>query len=421
MDEPLGALDLKMREHMQIELRRIQQQLGLTAIYVTHDQVEAMTMSDRIAVMNGGRIEQLGTPEEIYNAPCTRFVANFVGRVNFLDGSLTHRDQRFAAIETDCGMLLCESARESVGAAITIAVRPEHLTLLPPRSDADGMNVLGGRIASETFCGSVRQYVVELAGRNTFLVETNPREFAGSRETKSALHGGRATASSWRTHDSGTSVPRLPNLRQGSALMASPVNRGTVEWSGENPGIYLKDADGAWQALAVFFKVVTSPFGRGSGRNRPRRTGERDGISGGPQLCLSNNEPLMRWLVERYVSNFASFRNAAATERHVLSARGIVGDRRRRPDVSPGVAWRRGLGRRAALGGSRAAFRRGRRAIDVSDGKAPDVQRIRRGERGIISVNGSRMRGQIIQRDFLDRRMSTAFLAFSETWIAPAD
>ena len=176
MDEPLGALDLKLREHMQIELRRIQQQLGLTAIYVTHDQVEAMTMSDRIAVMNGGRIEQLGTAEEIYNAPCTRFVANFVGRVNFLDGSLTHRDQRFAAIATDCGELLCESARESVGAAITIAVRPEHLTLLPPRSDADGMNVLGGRIASETFCGSVRQYVVELAGRNTFLVETNPRE-----------------------------------------------------------------------------------------------------------------------------------------------------------------------------------------------------------------------------------------------------
>jgi spermidine/putrescine ABC transporter ATP-binding subunit len=175
MDEPLGALDLKMREHMQVELRRIQQQLGVTAVYVTHDQVEAMTMSDRIAVMSSGRIEQLDTPEAIYNAPSTRFVANFVGRVNFLDGSLVRRDERFAAIKTDCGVLLCELGRASVGETITIAVRPEHLTIMHPGSASDGMNVLAGHIASETFCGSVRQYVVGLAGGNTFLVETNPR------------------------------------------------------------------------------------------------------------------------------------------------------------------------------------------------------------------------------------------------------
>jgi putative spermidine/putrescine transport system ATP-binding protein len=176
MDEPLGALDLKLREHMQVELRRIQQQLGLTTLYVTHDQVEAMTMSDRIAVMSGGRVEQLDTPEVIYNAPCTRFVADFVGKVNFLSGSLRQRDERYVAVETGCGTLLCNPVRGSVGSTVTIAVRPEHLKLLSPRSTAVGMNVLNGHIASETFCGSVRQYVVQLAGRNTFLVDTNPRE-----------------------------------------------------------------------------------------------------------------------------------------------------------------------------------------------------------------------------------------------------
>lgn len=133
-------------------------------------------MSDRIAVMNSGRIEQLDTPEAIYNAPRTRFVANFVGRVNFLKGSVKRLDERFAAIDTDCGMLFCEPADASVGETITMAVRPEHLTLMQRRSNTNGMNVLDGRIASETFCGSVRHYVVELAGGNAFLVETNPRD-----------------------------------------------------------------------------------------------------------------------------------------------------------------------------------------------------------------------------------------------------
>ena len=89
MDEPLGALDLKLRETMQTELRRIQQELGITAVYVTHDQSEAMNMSDRVVVMNSGVIEQIGAPKEIYNKPASIFVANFIGQVNIINGSVT--------------------------------------------------------------------------------------------------------------------------------------------------------------------------------------------------------------------------------------------------------------------------------------------------------------------------------------------
>ena len=103
MDEPLGALDLKMREAMQFELRQIQQKLGITTVYVTHDQTEAMTMSDRIAVMNGGRIEQLDTPSRIYAAPRSRFVANFVGKVNFLTGRLVGASGEYSEVDTSVG------------------------------------------------------------------------------------------------------------------------------------------------------------------------------------------------------------------------------------------------------------------------------------------------------------------------------
>lgn len=176
MDEPLGALDLKMREHMQIELRGIQQKLGLTVVYVTHDQIEAMSMSDRIAVMSDGRIEQLDIPETIYDLPQTRFVANFVGRANFLEGSLVRRDEHFAVVDTEFGTLLCEVTAGQIGAKLTVAVRPEHVTLVSPQAETDGMNLLSGHVVSGIFCGSMRQYLVQLDGPCTFLVETNPRD-----------------------------------------------------------------------------------------------------------------------------------------------------------------------------------------------------------------------------------------------------
>ena len=115
LDEPLGALDLKLREEMQIELKAIQQQVGITFIYVTHDQEEALTMSDRLAVFNAGRIEQLGTPAEVYERPATRFVAGFVGTSNLLTGTPP------AAV---------------LGRAGTFTIRPEKIRLAP--ADADG-------------------------------------------------------------------------------------------------------------------------------------------------------------------------------------------------------------------------------------------------------------------------------------------
>jgi len=178
MDEPLGALDLKLREHMQVELRRIQQRLGLTTIYVTHDQTEAMTMSDRIAVMNRGKIEQLDSPENIYSRPSTRFVASFVGKVNFLGGVVRQVDPELAEIETPGGTIVVEGPCPPSGSRITVAIRPECLALQSPRAGVNGCNALDGRIVGQTFCGNVRQFEVQLGVDSTFLVETRPSEGA---------------------------------------------------------------------------------------------------------------------------------------------------------------------------------------------------------------------------------------------------
>ncbi|MFN8376592.1 MAG: ABC transporter ATP-binding protein [Anaerolineae bacterium] len=135
LDEPLGALDLKLRKEMQLELKTMQRQLGITFIFVTHDQEEAMTMADRIAVMESGHVRQLGTPEEIYESPATRFVADFIGETNFMTGKLTMRDGARAAIQLDSttSFTACMSdiaAHEgTVGQEVTIAIRPEKLSI----------------------------------------------------------------------------------------------------------------------------------------------------------------------------------------------------------------------------------------------------------------------------------------------------
>ena len=203
--------------------------------------------------------------------------------------------------------------------------------------------------------------------------------------------------------------------------MESPVNRGTVEWSGENPGIYLKNAEGAWQALAVYFKVVTSQLGSGTGAVVLGAPSTASGFPTAPNLCLSNNEPLMRWLVERFVSQFASFRNAAGlTGMSFLPATSFATEGDGRTFHQEALA---GQGLSVVL-----------RWDDLSQPFAADVAPAMsatgkhrmysvfvEAQRGSITLNGSRMPGQVIQRDFLDRRMSTAFLAFSETWIRPVD
>ena len=181
MDEPLGALDLKLREAMQLELRRIQQDLDITTIYVTHDQTEAMTMSDRIAVMNGGRIEQLDTPAGIYNAPLSKFVANFVGKVNFLAGTLVEHCGDASAIQTPLARIFCSRiAQLRPGAAVTLTLRPEHLRLLPADANVAAVNVVEGRIETHTFSGNLMHVTVRMADGTALLVETRPGEPVGA-------------------------------------------------------------------------------------------------------------------------------------------------------------------------------------------------------------------------------------------------
>lgn len=127
LDEPLGALDLKLRKQMQIELKRLQKKLGITFIYVTHDQEEALTMSDRIAVMNGGIIEQMGAPREIYDHPETRFVAGFIGESNIFDGTVKAAEGELLWVETAAGMLTTQGKGFQVGEEMHVSVRPENL------------------------------------------------------------------------------------------------------------------------------------------------------------------------------------------------------------------------------------------------------------------------------------------------------
>jgi spermidine/putrescine ABC transporter ATP-binding subunit len=134
LDEPLGALDKKLRETMQVELKLLQRQLGITTVFVTHDQEEALTMSDRIAVMNRGRLEQYGTPEEVYEAPRNRFVSDFIGVCNFLEGQVVERDNGTLAVQTDGGLLMKLPASQapeglSQGSRVIATVRPEKVLL----------------------------------------------------------------------------------------------------------------------------------------------------------------------------------------------------------------------------------------------------------------------------------------------------
>ena len=162
MDEPLGALDLKLREAMQFELRDLQKKLGITTLYVTHDQSEAMVMSDRIVVMNAGRIEQIGAPEDIYRRPATRFAAEFVGRINFLPavgaGAATLRVAGTTVVAPPLAGAI------AAGAQCTLAVRPEQLRVLPAGAASEGRNTLDGRVLQSVFVGSHVSLLIDVAG-----------------------------------------------------------------------------------------------------------------------------------------------------------------------------------------------------------------------------------------------------------------
>ena len=175
MDEPLGALDQKLREAMQVELRRIQQTLGITTIFVTHDQGEAMSLADTIAVMSEGRVLQRGTPHDIYQHPANRFVADFIGQINFIEGTVLGRDGLWDVVQAGGSRLLVPPGTPG---AVTIGVRP-HQIRLGSDGDADGpANRLPGRVLSSSFAGNLCRTRVQVAGTE-WVVESHPN--AGAR------------------------------------------------------------------------------------------------------------------------------------------------------------------------------------------------------------------------------------------------
>ena len=159
LDEPLGALDLKLRKQMQIELKRLQKKLGITFIYVTHDQEEALTMSDRIAVMRDGKIEQLATPMEIYEHPITRFVAGFIGESNIFDGKVVKNDGGLLTVETDAGNILVNGEDFSAGEEMHVSIRSEYLEI--STSPVDGFSV-EGNVKDFIYQGSVVKTAIDL-------------------------------------------------------------------------------------------------------------------------------------------------------------------------------------------------------------------------------------------------------------------
>jgi iron(III) transport system ATP-binding protein len=165
LDEPLSNLDAKLREQMRLELKRLQRTLGITTVYVTHDQSEALALSDEIAVLDSGRVIQRGTPQEIYRQPKNQFVADFVGSANFLPGTAGATEDGLTQVETAHGLVRCRFA-EPIGAGMKafFTARPEDIALFggPP---PDGMNVLKGKIVNRVFLGEVVDYIIDLGDR----------------------------------------------------------------------------------------------------------------------------------------------------------------------------------------------------------------------------------------------------------------
>ena len=173
LDEPLSALDYKLRKEMQIELKRLQHETGITFIFVTHDQEEALTMSDRIAVMNHGKILQIGPPREIYNRPAERFVADFIGDTNFLKVQVTSVENAMARIDLPSGKTVgaALSGQEIVQGPATVVIRPEHARLTKEKSEA----ALTGTLENIVYIGTDTQYHLQLAGGTPFVVRMQNR------------------------------------------------------------------------------------------------------------------------------------------------------------------------------------------------------------------------------------------------------
>jgi len=171
LDEPLGALDLKLRKEMQLELKTLQREVGITFVYVTHDQEEALTMSDRIAVMHQGRVLQVGGPTEIYERPCCRFVADFIGETNFLDGVVQGQDGDLVTVLVDGTLSVVVQTSDSFvpGTHVLVAVRPEKINL-STEGPRDGLNSFPCKVEQMVYLGTDTRYRVRLSDTVSLMI-----------------------------------------------------------------------------------------------------------------------------------------------------------------------------------------------------------------------------------------------------------
>ena len=173
LDEPLSNLDAKLREDMRFELKRLQRELGITGIYVTHDQVEALAMSSRIAVMRDGKIEQVGKPRDVYEAPNSRFVADFIGTSNFIDGVVEANDGGLYTVRTEDGELRVRSDdAHPVGSKVVVAARPEHIQLTTG-SNGTAANRRNGTVTVRSFLGESVDHIIAV-GSQEIRARSNP-------------------------------------------------------------------------------------------------------------------------------------------------------------------------------------------------------------------------------------------------------
>ena len=172
MDEPLGALDKNLRYDMQVEIKEIQRRLGMTVVYVTHDQEEAMNMSDRIAIMNRGRIEQVGMPSEVYERPSNAFVGRFLGEANILDGTIDGLEGDCATLRVG-GLVLRARVRDAVtvGSRAALFVRPERVAIRSPGAGERSGNRVEGHVRRVSFLGNIVRYLVEAAPSTHVMVD----------------------------------------------------------------------------------------------------------------------------------------------------------------------------------------------------------------------------------------------------------
>ena len=247
LDEPLSALDLKLRKEMQSELKALQQTVGITFIYVTHDQEEAITLSDRIAVMNAGQLEQEGTPTEVYERPQTRFVADFIGLTNFIAGTIQEcrpgeRDGAHArqiVVMTPMGEIVCAGSQPGVanGERVTLTLRPEKVQVLATDAPArPGWNTLVGVITQATFLGAQNEYRVHIGDQDMIVRQQNMGYLTGGVEFDDLTTG----------------------LDRGSRVFG-PGERVVLTWRSENTLILREPGENA-QQKANAEKWVSTPY-----------------------------------------------------------------------------------------------------------------------------------------------------------------